>query len=166
MEIDVDTKAKSSADIQNGAIENDSSIGYNSGEGKTIKFSEMSSEEALKIAEDYRIKAPIEIPKGAKVTPKSMNAGYEQISYMWKDETYKYEVRWHTRTPGAPPSQGNTWVIERTTPGIGGMGPKSEILVGNQWISRYQWQKAIEAYQNGIATQQQLQILEQGHWKE
>ena len=43
-----------------------------------------------------------------------MADGYEQISYKWNDGTYKYEVRWHTRTSGAPEGQGNTWVIQRT----------------------------------------------------
>ena len=46
-----------------------------------------------------------------------MADGYEQISYKWNDGTYKYEVRWHTRTSGAPEGQGNTWVIQRTIPG-------------------------------------------------
>lgn len=50
-----------------------------------------------------------------------MADGYEQISYKWNDGTYKYEVRWHTRTSGgAPEGQGNTWVIQRTIPENGG----------------------------------------------
>lgn len=58
-------------------------------------------------------KAVIEIPDTAKYKAKSMADGYEQISYKWNDGTYKYEVRWHTRTSGAPEGQGNTWVIQR-----------------------------------------------------
>lgn len=45
-------------------------------------------------------KAVIEIPDTAKYKAKSMADGYEQISYKWNDGTYKYEVRWHTRTSG------------------------------------------------------------------
>ncbi|OJU18135.1 MAG: hypothetical protein BGN88_04970 [Clostridiales bacterium 43-6] len=133
--------------------------------GSKIKFSEMTPDEAMKIAHEYRAKAPIEIPENATVKPAS-KTGYEQISYKWKDSNYKYEVRWHTRTPGAPKNQGNTWVVERVTPGSGGVDPKSHILVEGQWISKFQWQAAIKAYQNGTATQQQLEILEKGHWKE
>ena len=133
--------------------------------GDVGKFAEMTPDEAMKIAQEYRTRAPIEIPESATITPAS-KAGYEQISYNWRDGTFKYEVRWHTRTPGAPTNQGNTWVVERITPGSGGIPPKSEILSGGQWISRYEWQKAIKAYQKGTATQRQLQILEQGHWKE
>lgn len=65
-------------------------------------------------------KAAIEIPDTAKYKAKSMADGYEQISYKWNDGTYKYEVRWHTRTSGAPEGQGNTWVIQRTIPENGG----------------------------------------------
>jgi hypothetical protein len=130
-----------------------------------VKFSEMTSAEAMEIAQKYRLAAPIEIPEEAVIKPVS-KTGYEQISYKWRDATYKYEARWHTRTPGAPINQGNTWVIERTIPGSGGVPPKSQILVGTQWISRFEWQEAIKAYQNGVANLRQIQILEQGHWKE
>ena len=119
----------------------------------------------MKIAQEYMTKSPVEIPESAMIKPSS-KTGYEQILYKWRDATYKYEVRWHTRTPGAPTNQGNTWVIERITPGSGGIPPKSEILCGGQWISRFEWQEAIKAHQKGAATQRQLQILEQGHWKE
>jgi hypothetical protein len=125
----------------------------------------MTDSEAMKIAQEYRSKAPVEIPENAVIKPVS-KGGYEQISYKWRDERYKYEVRWHTRTPGAPMYQGNTWVVERTIPGSGGVRPKSQILVGSQWVSRFEWQEAIKAYQKGVASQRQIQILEQGHWKE
>ena len=36
---------------------------------------------------------------------------------------------------------------------------------GNTWIPRYQWQDAISAYRNGTATQEQLQLLKDGHWQ-
>lgn len=88
--------------------------------GKIFKFSDMTESEIVKIVERYRKKAPIEIPDTAKYKAKSMADGYEQISYKWNDGTYKYEVRWHTRTSGAPEGQGNTWVIQRTIPGNGG----------------------------------------------
>ena len=60
----------------------------------------MTESEIVKIVERYRKKAPIEIPDTAKYKAKSMADGYEQISYKWNDGTYKYEVRWHTRTSG------------------------------------------------------------------
>ncbi|WP_243521865.1 WXG100 family type VII secretion target [Bacillus pseudomycoides] len=131
-----------------------------------IKFSEMTVEEQLKLAKEYAKKSPIEIPETAKTKAQSKN-GYEQISYKWNDGTYKYEVRWHTRTPGAPVEQGNTWVIQRTIPGNGGAKPQTFFKIGdNEWTEAYKWYEAIKARKDGIATPEQIRILDKGHWKE
>lgn len=39
------------------------------------------------------------------------------------------------------------------------------ILAGDTWIPKYQWQDAINAYRNGTATQEQLQLLKDEHWQ-
>ena len=125
------------------------------GGSKTFKFSDMTESEITKIVEEYRKKAPIEIPDTARYKAKSMVDGYEQISYKWNDGTYKYEVRWHTRTSGAPEGQGNTWVIQRTIPGNGGTKPSTQFLIGeNEWVEGWKWYDAINARKNGIATQE------------
>ena len=96
-----------------------------------------------------------------------MNDGYEQITYKWNDGTYKYEVRWHTRTSGAPVDQGNTWVIQRTIPGNGGNKPQSFYKIGaDEWVEGYKWYDAIAARKAGNPTPEQVRILDQGHWKE
>ena len=135
--------------------------------GKIFKFSDMTESEIVKIVERYRKKAPIEIPDTAKYKAKSMADGYEQISYKWNDGTYKYEVRWHTRTSGAPEGQGNTWVIQRTIPGNGDKKPSTQFLIGeNEWVEGWKWYDAISARKNGTATQEQIELLDKGHWKE
>ena len=135
--------------------------------GKIFKFSDMTESEIVKIVERYRKNAPIEIPDTAKYKAKSMADGYEQISYKWNDGTYKYEVRWHTRTSGAPEGQGNTWVIQRTIPGNGGKKPSTQFLIGeNEWVEGWKWYDAISARKNGTATQEQIELLDKGHWKE
>lgn len=135
--------------------------------GKIFKFSDMTESEIVKIVERYRKKAPIEIPDTAKYKAKSMADGYEQISYKWNDGTYKYEVRWHTRTSGAPEGQGNTWVIQRTIPGNGGKKPSTQFLIGeNEWVEGWKWYDAISTRKNGTATQEQIELLDKGHWKE
>ena len=109
--------------------------------------------------------SPIEIPSSATVKVQAKN-GYNQIAFKWAENGQNYEVRWHTKTPGAPEGQGNTWVISRVTPGSPtGQVRTEHILVGDMWIPRYQWQEAINAYRNGKATAGQLQLLKDGHWK-
>ncbi|MBC1721222.1 pre-toxin TG domain-containing protein [Listeria seeligeri] len=131
------------------------------------KLSTLSEAEKLKIANQYKQTAPIGIPDSAKINAKTMNAGYEQITYKWNDGQFKYEVRWHTRTPGAPIEQGNTWVVQRTVPGNGGNKPQTFFKIGdNEWIEGYKWYDAINARKAGNATPEQIKILDKGHWKE
>jgi len=114
---------------------------------------------------DLSKQAPIEISSSATVKIQAKN-GYDQISFKWTENGQNYEVRWHTKTPGAPEGQGNTWVVSRVTPGTPtGQVRTEHILVGDTWIPRYQWQDAINAYRNGTATQEQLQLLKDGHWQ-
>ncbi|MBW7475224.1 hypothetical protein K0T92_10745 [Paenibacillus oenotherae] len=109
--------------------------------------------------------SPISIPSTAAIKVQT-KTGYQQIQFKWSDGYYKYELRWHTRTPGAPINQGNTWVIERTTPGnTTGQSRTYHIYTGgNQWTPRHEWQAAITARQNGTATAAQNKMLENGHW--
>ncbi len=89
-----------------------------------------------------------------------MADGYEQIRYTWKDDTFKYEVRWHSKTSGAPSGQGNTWVITKEIPGSGGQKPQSFYKIGNtgtdaDWIKGKDWFDAIAARKAGTATPEQ-----------
>ena len=136
-------------------------------ESGNFKFSEKSESQIQKIIKTYRERSPVEIPESAVARARTMKDGYEQISYKWKDKGFKYEARWHTRTSGAPESQGNTWVIQRTRPGNGEIKPYSEFLVGdNEWIPGHKWYDAIAARKAGNATPDQEAILDKGHWKE
>jgi hypothetical protein len=113
--------------------------------------------------------SPISIPSRAKIIPQEKK-GYDQVKYQWKSGDYNYTSRWHTRTPGAPLEQGDSWVVERHRPGIGS-GPNvrpatREIMVGkNKWIPKSTWDAAIRARNKGTATQEQKELLDHGHWK-
>ncbi|NBH20289.1 hypothetical protein D3Z55_23580 [Clostridiaceae bacterium] len=133
--------------------------------GKTIKDMPSTLSDWSDKVSDLSKQAPIEIPSNATVKVQAKN-GYDQISFKWTENGKNYEVRWHTKTPGAPEGQGNTWVVTRTTPGTPtGQVKTQHILVGDTWIPRYQWQNAINAYKNGTATPEQLQLLKDGHWQ-
>ena len=77
---------------------------------------------------------PIEISSNATVKIQAKN-GYDQINFKWIENGQNYEVRWHTKTPGAPEEQGNTWAVSRVTPGTPtGQVRTEHILVGDTWI--------------------------------
>lgn len=113
--------------------------------------------------------SPIPIPKTAKIIEEKKD-GYDQVKYTWTEKDYSYTSRWHTRTPNAPPEQGNSWVVQRDQAGIGygkdARPAKHEILVGkDKWVSKKEWQDAIRARKNGTATKEQKEMLDNGHWK-
>lgn len=113
----------------------------------------------------YKDYSPVKIPDNAKIKAEFKKAGYEQFQYKWNDGTYRWDVRWHTRTPNAPLNQGSTWVVKRETIGNGPVKPHSEFfLQGNQWIQGFKWYDAIKARKLGTATPQQVDILDKGHW--
>ncbi len=115
-------------------------------------------------------RSPIRIPKKA-TTQVQVKSKYSQIKFSWESGNYKYTSRWHTRTPNAPKSQGDSWVVERKRLGVGygknARPKKEEVLVGkNKWISKQDWQDAITSRKNGTATKIQKEWLNNGHWKD
>lgn len=110
--------------------------------------------------------SPLDIPENATINAKSMNKGYQQIKYNWSDGTYTYEARWHTETPGAVKyDRGTTWVVTRKIPGNAqGQRSVTECLAGDKWVSLKVWKDAEIANMAGTATQEQMDLLESGHW--
>lgn len=113
--------------------------------------------------------SPIKIPASANIKEEKKNR-YDQVKYTWQKGDYTYTSRWHTRTPGAPPEQGDSWVVQRDKPGVGfgksARPAKHDILVGhNKWISLNKWKEAIRARKNGTATNKQKELIDNGHWK-
>lgn len=117
--------------------------------------------------------APIHIPNNSTIIEQH-KSGYEQVKYRWSHGEFKYEARWHTKTPNAPRNQGPSWVVTRKRPGVGN-GPNArrktvEVLIGKKgknttWVSLEDWHAAIRAKNNGTATKEQKEMLNNGHWK-
>ena len=115
--------------------------------------------------DDPRSSSPVPIP--TTVAPQlQQKTGYTQIRYRWTENGQKFEARWHTRTPGAPAHQGNTWVVTRTTPGTPtGQSKVQHVMTGqNQWTPMSDWQAGVLANQQGSATPAQQAMLLSGHW--
>lgn len=152
------------------------SSGLTSGKQGTLEQEEIflqSKDNENELKDEYiknilPVTSPIKIPENAKITVQEKET-YTQIKYQWTRGEYKYISRWHTRTPNAPINQGNSWVVERHLPGIGA-GPnarpaKREVLVGkNKWIAKEKWDAAIRAKKNNTLTQEQKEMLANGHW--
>ena len=119
-----------------------------------------------------RNSSPLRIPRSASIQ-EQQKQGYQQVKYQWQRGAYRYTSRWHQRTPNAPASQGNSWVIERVRPGKGyGSDAKPairEVFIRGangkgHWISRQRWDEAIRAQRQGTATIEQKEMLKHGHW--
>jgi hypothetical protein len=96
-----------------------------------------------------------------------IKTGYTQVKFVWMEAGKKFEARWHTRTPGAPPTQGDTWVVTRTTSGnSSGLSAVEHVLLADgSWVRMADWQNAGTSNRTGAATPDQLLILEKGHHK-
>jgi hypothetical protein len=108
---------------------------------------------------------PVHIPTKAKVDDQLKPAGYTQVRFRWNSRGFKYEARWHTRTPGAPSTQANTWVVTRTTPGNSqGLKKKEHVYLGNgKWCKMTDWMAAVNARKTGTASTKQENMLTRGH---
>ena len=104
--------------------------------------------------------SPVEIPENARIVARKMKQGYFQVRFRWNDGTYRWEARWHTRTPGAPLTQRNTWVIKRE---IIGTSTSEFLLNDGSWAKGYDWYKAIGNRQSGIITVEESILLDKGH---
>jgi RHS repeat-associated protein len=114
-------------------------------------------------ASSTRGSSPITIPADAQMQVQQ-KTGYEQIRYRWRDGNQRYEARWHTRTPGAPADQGDTWVVSRRTSGTPTTRSQNHVLSGSTWVTSSDWHAAIAARRNGTATPEQVRILDDGHF--
>ncbi|MDD5791902.1 MAG: hypothetical protein PUD22_04910 [Erysipelotrichaceae bacterium] len=147
-----------------------------------VEYETLASEKELALEareaylkNDLRLDSPIKIPADAKIKDETKEAGYDQVKYTWESEGYKYESRWHTKTPEAPDYQGNSWVVQRTKPGIAcgsNARPKQESIMvkddspqGYRWVDKKIWNRAIHARNTSGRTTEQKELLDNGHWK-
>ena len=142
------------------------------GAGKGLNFGNTKGSQqshADYISKELPKSSPIKIPPTATIKEEAKN-GYDQVKYTWEHGDYSYTSRWHTRTPNAPKDQGDSWVVQRDKNGIGyGKNARPavhEVLVGkNKWVSMKEWRLAIKARKNGVATKEQKEMLDNGHWE-
>ena len=149
-------------------------------ESGKVKLRTLSKREQKFIANELRNRSPVAIPADVDPVIKYKN-GYDQIAFKWSEGDYTYEVRWHDATPNAPENTIPNWRVDRKTLGSpGGRDPVTreriqgrraieEVLIWPpdtepQYISRGFWEECRTAYQEGTATERQIEILKWGHF--
>ena len=144
-----------------------------SGKWEYYNFNQMSQKQISKLESEVRQRSPIKVPNNANAsiqhkTAQKGSGGYEQIKYTWVDQGVKYESRWHTRTPEAPPTQGNSWVVTRQVQGsrTKRASEKQYLMNNGTWISETRWNQATMSRAKGTETSQQRAILDNGHIKD
>jgi hypothetical protein len=110
--------------------------------------------------------APWPIPAGARVS-NQVKVGYSQVQYTWQKQGWRYEARWHERTPHARLITRPSWRLDRVRPGKG-YGPDAaprlvQTLVGKQWLPIRQLRYCARRYNDGIATPAEIHLLQIAH---
>lgn len=90
-----------------------------------------------------------------------------EYRYQNPNDGYTYHSRWHTKTPGAPTYQGDSWVVERRVKGVNyGKNPvKKEhvVLLSNGQVVDWKiWDKAKKTPEK-FRTIEQKMLLNLGH---
>lgn len=95
--------------------------------------------------------------------------GYHQVKYLWTQNGWRYEVRYHEPTPNARLIKYPSWRLDRVKPGKG-FGPDHsfrlhQILVGTLWLDARQVYYAASQVSHNKATQEQIKIIKDAHFK-
>ncbi|KRL80337.1 hypothetical protein [Lactobacillus ultunensis] len=112
--------------------------------------------------------APWFIPLDAKMTLENKQ-GYRQIKYVWYKNSWRYEARFHTKTPKAQLITYPSWRLDRIRPGKG-FGPDhasriEESLVGTKWIKSSIVRYCARQVSHGVANKKQIEIIKKAHFR-
>ena len=117
------------------------------------------------LAADDFARAPFYIPPNADLRVGMQNSGFLQARFKWRAAGMNFEIRWHTRSPSAPPDSGDVWVIFRRIRGNSTTRGYSRYLLDDgTWVSEGQWKAAVQARDLGTSTARQTYILDHGHF--
>jgi len=129
---------------------------------------------ASKSIQNYAKSSPIKIPSYATYKEQQKN-GYKQLSFKFERNGVKYESRWHEKTPNSPNYMGSSWQVEKIVKGIGnGLNARPSkkyhlLKMKNgqkKWIDHKEYQKCIQAKNNGTLTEKQKEVLDSAHWRD
>lgn len=107
------------------------------------KFSKADLDQFSRIAKT----SPVKIPKSAAVRRTSKAAGYQQISYSWQVNGWRYEARWHSKLPTAKIVTKPSWRVDRVKRGHG-FGAEVHHRVVQTWSSHAGWIASKQLHQS------------------
>lgn len=89
--------------------------------------------------------------------------------YVWYKKAWRYEARFHLKTPNAKLITYPSWRLDRVHPGKG-FGPDhaprlEESLVGTKWINSSLIRYCAYRVNHEIATREQIEIIKKAHFK-
>lgn len=113
--------------------------------------------------------APWPIPLTAKIYH-DCRSGYHQVRYCWEKNGWQYEARWHEPLPTATLITYPSWQLMRHHSGKG-FGPdahhkQDQVLAKDHWVPVSQVRFAALQYNQGQATDAQLQLMIDTHVKD
>lgn len=110
--------------------------------------------------------APWPIPPEAKIRQESKK-GYWQMKFTWRQHGWRYEARFHNKTPQAKIITYPSWRLDRIHPGKG-YGPNhavkiEEARVGKKWLKISFVRYCAWRVNRGLASQKEIAVIKQAH---
>lgn len=116
---------------------------------------------------ELRSHSPWPIPEGSKTQIEQKPEGYWQVKFSWVKNSWRYEARYHEKTPKAKLITYPSWRLDRIRPGKG-YGPDhapriSQTRVGDQWLSTSYVRYCARQLNHGLASNRQTEIIKLAH---
>lgn len=129
----------------------------------------MMTDNKVKEIAKLRSYAPWPIPKTAKAEIEEKAEGYLQVKFSWTKDSWRYEARYHEKTPQAKLITYPSWRLDRIRPGKG-YGPDhapriSQTRVSQKWLSTSYVRYCARQLNHGLASQSQIKIIKLAHVK-
>lgn len=117
---------------------------------------------------EIRQTAPWPVPSNAQITLEQKQ-GYQQLKYVWHKDSWRYEARFHNKTPNAQLITYPSWRLDRIHSGKG-FGPNhapriEESLVGTKWVKTRLIRYCAYQINHGKANKKQIEIMKKAHFK-
>lgn len=117
--------------------------------------------------DEVRASAPWPIPEGTRRLNEEKDH-YRQIKYVWQEDGWRYEARWHSSIPGARIVTYPSWRLDRVKPGKGFGEDHAEKIcqtrVGDRWLPTSEVRYAAKHVNSGIASIDEVNLIRQAHW--